>query len=113
MNLESTIQLFKLLGDVTRMKIILSLQQTEKNGREIATELKIEQSNLSHQMRNLLEANVIVSRKEGRFIFYSISPEFETVLTNITKEISNPKLFSQSVPNNPRHILIKHQKTHE
>ena len=106
MNIDSSVQLFKMLGNETRMQIILFLQGTEKSGQEISSELNIEQSNVSHQMRNLQEVGVITSRKDGKCTFYSISPEFKNTLTNITKDISNARPTYRTSPNNPRRIRI-------
>lgn len=113
MNIDSSVKLFKMLGDTTRMQIILFLQGVEKSGREISSELNIEQSNLSHQMRNLQEVGIITSQKKGKCVFYSISPEFKNMLLDITKKISNPKILYRTTPGNPRQIIISQPKTHD
>lgn len=91
MNIDSTVHLFKILGDSTRMKIILSLQNTEKRGIDIIKAVGVTQSNLSHQMQNLLDARIVISRKEGKCVYYSISPDFHNTLIEITRNISAPK----------------------
>ena len=70
--IEQVSQLFKVLSDPTRLKILLSLREGEKNVTSIATAVAMEQSAVSHQLKLLRENRVVKSRREGKAILYSL-----------------------------------------
>ncbi len=65
----------KALTDENRLAIMLSLQHGEKCGCILLEELNIAQPTLSHHMRLLCDSGLVNSRKEGKWMFYSISAE--------------------------------------
>lgn len=68
---NQTVQMFKILGDQTRFRILYLLETKEWPVNAIAQELKMEQSAVSHQLRKLKEAKLVKSRREGKNILYS------------------------------------------
>lgn len=72
-SLNNTANLFKNFADSTRMKILYSLLEKEKNVTEISTELQISQSAISHQLNILKINNLIKNRRDGKTIYYSIA----------------------------------------
>lgn len=62
---------FKVLGDSTRMKIILALREGPLCVNDLTKKLNMEQSAVSHQLRTLKDAKVIKSKKSGKNVFYS------------------------------------------
>lgn len=67
------IQLFKVFWDVTRLKIITLLyEKNEMTLEEIVTCLNMEQSAISHQLRNLKANHIVKSRKVGKYVWYSL-----------------------------------------
>ena len=68
-------ELFKLLGDPTRMKIILALESHELCVCELTEILGINQSNVSQQLRHLRNSDVVKFRKINKHVFYSINDE--------------------------------------
>ena len=54
-------ELFKVLGDSTRIRILHLLRQKEKNVTEIAEELNMNQSAISHQLRILKNSKLVKS----------------------------------------------------
>lgn len=70
--IERVSQIFKVLSDVTRLKIVLSLEEGELNVTSIAETVEMEQSAVSHQLKLLRENNVVKSRREGKTILYSL-----------------------------------------
>ena len=68
---ERTTQIFKVLGDHTRFRILYLLNDQEKNVNAIATELDMEQSAVSHQLKKLKQAKLVKSRKIGKNVLYS------------------------------------------
>ncbi len=63
---------FKILGDGTRLKILLLLEKEELCVHTIAKLLNLEQSAVSHQLKTLRNARIVCSRREGKHIFYRL-----------------------------------------
>ena len=63
----------KLLADDSRIKIITLLRQGEVCVCDIAEKLDIEQSLLSHHLKKLKLANLVIERKVGRWVHYSLN----------------------------------------
>lgn len=68
---NQTIQMFKILGDKTRFRILYLLETKEWHVNAIADALEMEQSAVSHQLRKLKEAKLVKSRRVGKNILYS------------------------------------------
>lgn len=68
---ERTTQIFKLLGDSTRFRILYLLNDKEWNVNAIAMELNMEQSAVSHQLKKLKQAKLVKSRRDGKKMLYS------------------------------------------
>lgn len=69
-------ELFKVLGDSTRIRILyLLLKEKEKNVTEIAESLNMNHSAISHQLRFLKSAKLVKNRREGKQLYYSLSDD--------------------------------------
>ena len=64
--------IFKLLGEPTRLKIVLSLINSELCVCDLAAAMDANVSTVSHQLRLLRNARLVKYRKEGKMVFYSI-----------------------------------------
>lgn len=69
---ESLAQLFKIFGTPTRLQILFCLMEGEKCVYDIADELGMSQSAISHQLSILKENRLIKNRREGKTIYYSL-----------------------------------------
>ncbi len=83
--------LFKILGDSTRIKILCALFQAEMCVCDIAALLEMTQSAISHQLRVLKQANLVKFRKEGKVVYYSLEDDhvesiFDQGLIHITEK---------------------------
>lgn len=68
--------LFKVIGDKTRMKILYALMQVEEMCVcDISVVLGKTTSAVSHQLRVLRQANLVKYRKEGKVVYYSLNDE--------------------------------------
>ena len=67
--------MFKAFCDETRLMALALLQSGEKCACELLEQVNVSQSTLSHHMKILVESGVVVSRKEGKWIYYCISQE--------------------------------------
>lgn len=68
--------LFKTLGDPTRIKILSLLTKTEEmRVCDIADSLTMGQSAISHQLRVLRSARLVKFRRDGKEVLYSIDDD--------------------------------------
>ncbi len=81
--------LYKLFGDPTRIKILMSLSQHELCVCDLAALIEMSQSAVSHQLRLLKQGRLVKSRREGKSIFYSLADDHvHTVLAQGMEHIS-------------------------
>jgi DNA-binding transcriptional ArsR family regulator len=66
---------FKVLGDVTRVRILDALSRTELCVRDIAELLHLSESAVSHQLRLLRGARLVRPRRAGQQIFYTLDDQ--------------------------------------
>ena len=72
---QRTAELFKVLGDNTRVKILYYLLQNELCVCDLTVLVGSTQSAVSHQLRVLRNLRIVQGRKEGKQVFYSICNE--------------------------------------
>jgi ArsR family transcriptional regulator len=72
--------LFSALSDPTRLRIISVLLEAELSVGEIAAQLGMTESAVSHQLRGLRQMKLVRSRKEGRQVFYALADDHVTEL---------------------------------
>ena len=65
-------EIFRVLGDPTRVRILEALAEAERCVGDIARCIGLSESAVSHQLRLLRGARVVRSRREGRMIFYAL-----------------------------------------
>ena len=68
-------ELFKLLADPTRIRLLLLLFDRELCVGELADRLGMTQSAVSHQLRLLKVKKLVRSRREGKQIYYALADE--------------------------------------
>ncbi len=68
-------EIFRVLGDTTRIKLILALLYEEKCVQHLAENISMSQSAVSHQLRLLKTARLVKTRREGKNIVYSLDDD--------------------------------------
>ena len=68
-------ELYKVFGDSTRIKILYALFEEEKGVGEIANQLGMTMSAISHQLRILKQARLVKFRREGKMVFYALADD--------------------------------------
>jgi ArsR family transcriptional regulator len=68
-------QLFHALSDETRVAILDMLRDGERCVCDLQSDLEAAQSRLSFHLKVLRDAGLVTDRKEGRWSYYSITPE--------------------------------------
>ena len=68
-------ELFKVFGDVTRIKIMSVLLEGELSVGEISEKLVMSSSAISHQLDILRRSKLVKTRREGKSVYYSLDDE--------------------------------------
>ncbi|QAY68348.1 ArsR/SmtB family transcription factor [Paenibacillus protaetiae] len=77
-------ELFKALGDPTRVKIIYALMKQELCVHELCIVLEMAQSAVSHQLRYLRNVRIVKRRKAGKTVYYSLDDEHVSEIFRLT-----------------------------
>lgn len=72
---DAVAQVFKALGDPTRVKILHLLSAEECSVTHIADVLEMSQSAVSHQLAYLKNLRLVKFRRQGNVFFYSYDDE--------------------------------------
>ncbi|MBV5319352.1 MAG: helix-turn-helix transcriptional regulator [Chlorobium phaeobacteroides] len=79
-------QLFKVLGDNTRIRILDALFRSELCVCDLTALLGMNQSAVSHQLRVLRDARIVKSKKQGKNVLYSLDDEHISELVRMGSE---------------------------
>ena len=92
--------IFKAFADENRIQILELLRDGERCACRLLEEMKITQPTLSHHMKILCDAGIVVGRKEGKWMHYSISEDgmrdvrnyLDELMANTKREDDSQKL---------------------
>ena len=97
MDVKKTAIIFKAFCDENRVQILQMLQSGEKCACRLLEEMNITQPTLSHHMKILCDSGIVKGRREGKWMYYSISPagvetarQYFDELTNAVSSESSP-----------------------
>lgn len=68
-------EFYKVFGDSTRIKILYILLDQELCVNDIAQELSMTSSSISHQLRVLKQHRLVKFRRDGKTIYYSLADQ--------------------------------------
>ena len=68
-------QIFHIMGDETRLSVLMALQKGERNVTSLVKQLKMPQSTVSHHLALMRMVGLVTTRRSGKEIFYSINGE--------------------------------------
>ncbi|MEN1760042.1 metalloregulator ArsR/SmtB family transcription factor [Anoxynatronum sibiricum] len=66
---------FKALGDLTRLRILMMLTDSEKCACDIQENFDLKQPTISHHMKILQQAELVRVEKRGKWMFYALNQE--------------------------------------
>ena len=78
--------LFKLFGDSTRLRILLALKDDGLCVDALSSVIGVSVSAVSHQLKSLKTANLVRSRREGKWVHYTLCDEHIDSLLSIAME---------------------------
>ena len=73
--LDASAELFKVLGDPTRVRILAALAAAELCVCDLRTLLGMSQSATSHQLALLRAARLVQARREGKTVYYRLDDD--------------------------------------
>jgi DNA-binding transcriptional ArsR family regulator len=82
-DLDRLSSIYKVLGDPSRLKIVMALRNVEMCVCDLAAFLGLTESAVSHQLRRLKDLALVKSRREGQVIYYSLDDAHVAELLNI------------------------------
>lgn len=83
---EGISEFFRIMGDGTRLGILLELEEGELCVNCIAERLGCTVSAVSHQLRILKDARLVSCRKEGRSVHYSLCDHHVKIIIDTARE---------------------------
>ena len=86
-SLKKAVVLFHALSDETRLALLEQLRNGERCVCELTDEMKAGQSRLSFHLKVLKDAGILVDRREGRWMYYSVNPEAIEELEELVKTL--------------------------
>jgi DNA-binding transcriptional ArsR family regulator len=87
---ERLAELFKALGDPTRVKLIGALLHEELCVHDLSMLLDMGQSAISHQLRYLRNMRMVKRRKSGKTVFYSLDDShIEQIFTQTLQHLEH------------------------
>jgi len=89
-------EFFKTLGHPARIRVLELLSEREYAVSEMLPEVGIEAAHLSQQLALLRRANLVVSRKEGSTVYYSLTSPHVAELLAVARQILTGVLSGQA-----------------
>jgi len=101
--MSSIAQVLRLLGDETRLRILILVSQTPLNVSELTTILGMAQSGISRHLSHLRKMKLLQERKEGIWTFYQLAQKesLDSELHLLWSYLQE-QLASMKDPNNDR-----------
>ena len=84
--IERLSSIYKILGDPSRLKIVMALKNVEMCVCDLAAYLGLTESAVSHQLRRFRDLALVKNRRDGQVIYYSLDDEHVAELLNIGLE---------------------------
>ena len=93
--MRELIAIARALCDPTRIRVIAALRNGELCVCELADALDISQSSLSSHLQICRQAGVLTTRKESRWIYYSLSSRYAPLIETIFSELPTVRTDEQ------------------
>lgn len=90
LNTKDMAEIFKALGDETRLKIVQLLYGKALCVCDIIEAFSMSQPAISHHLKILKQAGIVVDGREGKWIYYQLNPETWEVIFDFVSEV-NPQ----------------------
>lgn len=95
LDVKKTVTVFKAFCDENRIRILQLLLNGEKCACKLLEEMNITQPTLSHHMKILCDSGIVVGRKDGKWMHYSISKEGAATAKVYLNALTNANRISE------------------
>ncbi|KXG77674.1 ArsR/SmtB family transcription factor [Thermotalea metallivorans] len=92
--MEQIVQIFKALGDETRLKILIILSRRRICAKGIAKHLDISEAAVSQHIKVLKEAGIIVGEKVGYYVHYDLQEPMLLEIVKFIEQMNNDYTMS-------------------
>jgi ArsR family transcriptional regulator, lead/cadmium/zinc/bismuth-responsive transcriptional repressor len=75
--------IYRVLGDPSRLKILMALRRDEMCVCDLAALTGISESAVSHQLRRLKDLSLVRSRRDGQVVYYALDDKHVVLLLDI------------------------------
>jgi len=76
-------RIYRVLGDPSRLKILMALRRDEMCVCDLAALTGISESAVSHQLRRLKDLSLVRSRRDGQVVYYALDDKHVVLLLDI------------------------------
>jgi ArsR family transcriptional regulator, arsenate/arsenite/antimonite-responsive transcriptional repressor len=83
-------RLFHALSDPTRLSILRRLRFGERCVCDLTDALDAAQSRLSFHLKVLKDAELVIDRREGRWMYYTLNSDRLEEMTQVLEELASP-----------------------
>ncbi|MBP8828854.1 MAG: ArsR family transcriptional regulator [Desulfobacter sp.] len=104
---------FKALSDPTRLRLLFILEHFELNVNEIVSVVNMVQSGVSRHLKILLDAGLLVSRKDGSFIYYTTNKTGYTreLVVLACKQLENEPGLQEDIARTQQCIILRKNRS--
>jgi ArsR family transcriptional regulator, lead/cadmium/zinc/bismuth-responsive transcriptional repressor len=81
--LQRLATIYRVLGDPSRLKIVMALRRDEMCVCDLAALTGTSESAVSHQLRRLKDLALVKARRDGQVIYYSLDDKHVVLLLDI------------------------------
>jgi DNA-binding transcriptional ArsR family regulator len=92
---QAKAEFFKTLGHPARIRVLELLSEREHGVAELLAEVAIEATSMSQQLAVLRRAGLVVARKEGSTVYYSLTSPRVAELLTVARQILTEVLSGQ------------------
>ena len=85
--LDPDVRLLTALADPTRLAIVRQLADTETCACDFTSCCAVGQPTVSHHLKVLREAGIVVSERRGQQIYYRLAPDVSTQLAQLARAL--------------------------
>ncbi|AJI53259.1 ArsR/SmtB family transcription factor [Francisella philomiragia] len=85
--MNKVVNFLKTIADKNRLSILFLLKDRELCVCELMQIIPLTQGALSIQLKNLANINLLVSRKEGKWVFYKLANDIDVSYKNILNQL--------------------------
>jgi ArsR family transcriptional regulator len=110
--MEELINIYRLLSDQTRLRIILLLAQKELCVCELSAILEVPQPKISKNLGRLRDLNLVSTERKEKFVFYKLKTDNAFLNCSIQNILDNLDKYEQLVIDRNRNIDNKNVLKH-